>query len=179
MKRMAPEAKRKIAAALIIALFVLVSVIFYLRIGKPMTEMVADTERLRAWVAENGWTSRLIYMSVVCLQVLCAIIPGEPLEMAAGFVFGALEGTLICLGGIALGSMIVFGLVRMFGRRLVEVFFPKEKIDSLRIMQNPKRMFLVIAALMILPGTPKDLLTYCAGLTKISWGTWLLISTRA
>lgn len=177
MKRMAPEAKRKIAAALIIALFVLGSVIVYLRIGKPMTEMVADTERLRAWVAENGWTSRLIYMSVVCMQVLCAIIPGEPLEMAAGFVFGALEGTLICLGGIALGSMIVFGLVRLFGRRLVEVFFPKEKIDSLRIMQNPKRMFLVIAALMILPGTPKDLLTYCAGLTKISWGTWLLIST--
>jgi len=177
MKRISPDLRRKIAACAVIVIMIIASLVAYERVGKPMTELVKDTDRLRAWVAEQGWNSRLIYMAMVCAQVLVAVIPGEPLEMAAGFAFGPIEGTLICLGGIALGSMVVFGLVRVFGVKLVEVFFSKEKIDSLKIMRNPKKVFLVTAALMILPGTPKDLLTYCAGLTKISWVTWLLIST--
>lgn len=177
MKRLSLETRRKVIGITVLAAFVIASLIVYVRIGKPMTELVKDTDRLREWVADKGWASRLIYMAAVCLQVLVAVIPGEPLEMAAGFAFGPIEGTLICLGGIALGSMIVFGLVRLFGVKLVEIFFSREKIDSLKIMRNPKRVFLVTAALMILPGTPKDLLTYCAGLTKISWTTWLLICT--
>lgn len=177
MKMMTMETRRRIIGIAILTVLLAASLIAYERIGKPMTELVKDTDRLREWVAERGWHSRLIYMAVVCLQVLVAVIPGEPLEMAAGFAFGPIEGTLICLGGIALGSMIVFGLVRVFGMKLVELFFDRDKIDSLKILRNPKKVFLVTAALMILPGTPKDLLTYCAGLTRISWTTWLLIST--
>lgn len=177
MAKMSQETRKKLVGIAILALFIIGSAVVYVRVGKPLTDLVKDTERLRAWVAQYGWRSRIIYMAVMCLQVLVAVIPGEPLELAAGYVFGALEGTLLCLGGIALGSVIVFGLVRAFGIKLVEVFFSREKIDSLRIMKNPRRLFLVTAALMILPGTPKDLLTYCAGLTKISFGTWLLICT--
>jgi len=177
MKKTTSKSHGKIIGIVVLAALVFVSLIVYVRIGKPMTELVKDTDRLREWVEEKGWASRLIYMAAVCLQVLVAVIPGEPLEMAAGFAFGPIEGTLICLGGIALGSMIVFGLVRLFGVKLVEIFFDREKIDSLKILRNPKRVFLVTAALMILPGTPKDLLTYCAGLTRISWTTWLLICT--
>ena len=177
MKKLSHKKRNQLIVIGILLLIAVVMAIVYVRVGKPLTDFVSDTDRLRAWVAEKGWGSRLIYMAVVCLQVILAVIPGEPLEMAAGFAFGPVEGALICIAGISLGSMIVFGLVRLFGMKLVEVFFSREKIDSLKIMRNPKRMFLVTAALMILPGTPKDLLTYCAGLTKISWLTWLLIST--
>ena len=73
--------------------------------------------------------------------------------------------------------MTVFALVRVFGMKLVRVFFSQEKIDSLKILKNPKRLFILTAVLMILPGTPKDLLTYCAGLTNIPFGAWMLISS--
>jgi len=33
----------------------------------------------------------------------------------------------------------------------------------------------LMTILMVVPGTPKDLLTYFAGLTDIAWGPWLLI----
>lgn len=177
MTRLSQEKKKQLIGIGIIALLAVISLAAYVGIGRPLAELSRDTERLRAWVVEKGWSSRLIYMGVMCFQVLVAVIPGEPLELAAGYVFGALEGTLVCLGGIALGSVIVFGLVRVFGVKLVEIFFSREKIDSLQIMKNPRRLFWVTAVLMILPGTPKDLLTYCAGLTKISFGTWLLICT--
>ena len=174
---MQTDKRKKILALALLALFIAVSAVIVVRIGRPMTQWVEDIDSFRAWVHAHGWRSRVIFMAMVCLQVVVAVIPGEPLEMAAGYVFGAVEGTLLCLGGIAAGSLIVFGLVRAFGRRLVELFFSKEKIDSLKILRNPKRLYTVTAVLMILPGTPKDLLTYCAGLTKIPLGAWLLIST--
>jgi len=167
----------KIVAVAIIAALCIAGMIIYLRIGKPLTELVRDPERLRAWMESYGWKSRLVYMAIVCLQVIVAVIPGEPLELAGGYLFGGLEGTLLCMAGIALGSMVVFGTVRLFGRRLVEVFFSREKIDSLKIMQNPKRLGVIMIVLMMLPGTPKDLLTYCAGLTPVSFGAWMLICT--
>ena len=82
-----------------------------------MVDMVRDPARLRAWLDGFGLgKSRIVYAAMVCFQVIVAIIPGEPLELAAGYAFGAFEGTLICLAGIFIGSMIVFSLlVRRFG----------------------------------------------------------------
>ena len=65
---------------------------------------------------------------MVVLQVVVAVIPGEPLEIAAGYAFGALEGTLLCMVGTWIGGLMVFLLVRRFGVRAVEIFFPLEKL---------------------------------------------------
>ena len=66
-------------------------------------------------------------------------------------------------------------LVRRFGVRLVQIFFTKEKLQSLRFLHaSPKRDFLYLLIFMI-PGTPKDLLCYFAGLTDIRFPVWLII----
>ena len=171
------ESRRTAMGAAIVAALVIASVILYLRLGKPMIALVRDPARLRAWVDGLGWKSRIVYGAMVCFQVVVAIIPGEPLELAAGYAFGALEGTLICLAGIFAGSMIVFLLVRRFGIKLVRLFFSEEKIRSMRFLKNPRRLFIVTAVLMLVPGTPKDLLTYCAGLTPLPVTTWMLIAS--
>ena len=171
------ESRRTAMGAAILAALVIASVILYLRLGKPMIALVRDPARLRAWVDGLGWKSRIVYGAMVCFQVVIAIIPGEPLELAAGYAFGALEGTLICLAGIFAGSMIVFLLVRRFGIKLVRLFFSEEKIRSMRFLKNPRRLFIVTAVLMLVPGTPKDLLTYCAGLTPLPVTTWMLIAS--
>ncbi|MBE5808352.1 MAG: TVP38/TMEM64 family protein, partial [Clostridiales bacterium] len=122
--------KRAMVIALLLALAGL-GVYAYMRIGAPLMEMVSDTERLRAWVQEKGWWSRVIYGAFVALQVIVAPIPGGALEIAAGYAFGTLEGTLICLAGIFAASVLIFAVVRRFGRRVVRLFFSEEKIDSL------------------------------------------------
>ncbi len=45
----------------------------------------------------------------------------------------------------------------------------------MKFLNNPKKLFGLTAVLMLVPGTPKDLLTYCAGLTKLPVGVWMLI----
>ena len=115
------------------------------------------------------------------LGALCmmALIPGELVEISAGYVFGAWGGALLCLAGTTLGSVLVLLLVRRFGGRFVYAFYPKEKIDALPILRNPKKRNLLTLVLFLLPGTPKDLLTYGIGLTDMSIPSYLALTTVA
>lgn len=160
-------------AAIIIA--VLLGALVCWRIGVPMLRFASEPEKFRAWVRVNGFGGKLAYAGMVILQVVVALIPGEPLEIAGGYAFGALEGTLLCMGAAALGSLMVFALVRRFGVRLAEVFFPQSKLRSLRFLQSSPRRDFLFLLIFTIPGTPKDLLCYFAGLTDIKFGTWLLI----
>ena len=170
------EKQKKIAGAFVFAalgLFFLGVTVF---LGKPLLSLVEDPEVFRAWVEEKGWVARLIFIGMVTVQVIVALIPGEPLEIGAGIAFGSVEGTLLCLVGITVGSAIVFFLVRKLGVRLVEVFFSMEKIHSLRILQNERRLEKILFLLMMIPGTPKDLICYFIGLTEMKLGTWLVMT---
>ena len=77
--------------------------------------------------------------------------------------------------GFLLGSWLVFSLVRRFGVKLVEVFFDQKKLDEIRILRNPKKVKLISFLLMLIPGTPKDMLSYFSGLTKLTTIEWLTI----
>ena len=162
-----------------IALLLLAALVFGLwrYMGKPAMKLISDPASFRAWVEAHGWYSRLVFLGMVIFQVIVAVIPGEPFEIAAGFAFGALEGTLLSIAGAALGSVITFWLVRRFGMRLVRVFFSEEQISSVKFLKtNKKRRFLFLLVYMT-PGTPKDLLGYFAGLTDIPFPVFCLICT--
>ncbi len=160
-------------------LALIVTVLFFLSItvflGKPLLSLFRDPEVFRTWVEERGFWARILFVGMVVLQVIVALIPGEPLEIAAGIAFGAWEGTLLSLIGIVIGSFLVFQLVRGLGVKFVEVFFPLEKIHSLKFLQNTRRFDVLVFLLMMLPGTPKDLISYFIGLTPMKTGHWLLI----
>lgn len=171
--------KKRWLAGIVLAVLLLVSVLIFWEIGKPLVLFVGDTERLRAWVDSNWFWSRLAYIGIVILQIVVAMIPGEPFEIAAGYAFGAVEGTIICMLGSAVGGTLVFLLTRRFGVKLVEVFVPLEKIHSLKFLRDDKKRDIVIFLLFFIPGTPKDALSYFAGLTKMDLKTWILITSIA
>ena len=170
--------KKKIYLFAIIVALLFIAAVGYL-VGKPMVEFVREPERFRAWVDSSGFVSRVIFVGMVVFQLVIALIPGEPLEMGAGYAFGAVEGTILCIIGCVIGSALVFLFVRRFGVKLVEVFFPREKIRSLRFLQDSRRLDLLTFIVFFIPGTPKDLLSYFIGLTDMKLGTWLFITAVA
>ena len=170
--------KKKIYLFAIVVALLFIAAVGYL-VGKPMVEFVREPERFRAWVDSSGFMSRVIFVGMVVFQLVIALIPGEPLEMGAGYAFGAWEGTILCIIGCVIGSALVFLFVRRFGVKLVEVFFPREKIRSLRFLQDSRRLNLLTFIVFFIPGTPKDLLSYFIGLTDMKLGTWLLITAVA
>lgn len=158
-----------------VGIFVLFCVVVSYFLGVPMIRLAENPQAFREWVDSYGILGRILFVGMVVLQVLVAFIPGEPVELAAGYAFGVLEGSLLTLTGFLVGSWIIFALVRRFGVRLVEVFFPKNRIKEFGFLKNPKKAKVLAFILMTIPGTPKDFLSYFAGLTPLTLKQWLAI----
>ena len=171
------EKQKKTIAAAGVVIFILLSLFLFWFVGRPMIRFAKKPELFRQWVDQRGIWGKAAFVGMVFLQVLVAIIPGEPLELCGGYAFGAFWGTALCLIGAVLGSVAVFAFVRKFGQPLVEVFFPKEKLESLRFLRSSPKRDALFWLIFTVPGTPKDLLCYFAGLTDLSWGKWLLMAT--
>lgn len=173
------EKEKKWLAGGGLALFLLLSGLVCWFAGRPLIRFMNQPELFRQWVDQQGFWAPVAFVGMVVLQVVVAIIPGEPLEIAAGYAFGVLEGTLLCILGTWIGGLAVFLLVRRFGTRAVEVFFPLEKLNELKFLKNEKRLTFWVFLVFFLPGTPKDVLCYFVGLTKLPLRTWILISAVA
>ena len=169
------EKQKKWVFAAAFVVFVVFCVLTGWLVGVPMVEFANDPERFREWVDASGIWGRVLFVGMVVLQVVVAFIPGEPVELAAGYAFGFWEGSALTMAGFLLGSWLVFALVRKFGVKLVEVFFHKNKIAELRFLQNPRKAKIIAFLLMLIPGTPKDFLSYFAGLTPLTLSQWLRI----
>lgn len=169
------EKQKKWVFAAAFVIFIVFCALTGWLIGVPMVELANDPERFRGWVDASGIWGRVLFVGMVVLQVVVAFIPGEPVELAAGYAFGFWEGSALTMTGFLLGSWLVFALVRKFGVKLVEVFFRKNKIAELRFLQNHRKVKIIAFLLMLIPGTPKDFLSYFAGLTPLTLSQWLLI----
>lgn len=154
---------KKSKVFIVIGIIIIIGIVALFSI--PFIKFIKDPDKLRAFIDSFGIFSQLAYFILVTIQILIPFIPGEPFEMFAGYAFGGLEGFIICLLAESLGSIIVIFLTRKYGQKFVETFFSKDKIKKLSFLKN-KKVFILFAIIFILPGTPKDLLCYFAGLSK-------------
>ena len=138
-----------------------------------------NVDKLVAFSREHIFVGSIIFLLICIAQVVVAFVPGELVEIAAGVIFGPWQGIFMCLLGLTLGSVIVIVLVRKFGVKLIETFYPSEKIDSLPILNDPKKRNFMIFILFLIPGTPKDFITYLIGLTKVSIPMYIILTTFA
>ena len=115
-------------------------------------------------------------------QIFLIIIPGEPLEVLAGMCYGTIGGTIFITVSAFIISSLIFFAVRKFGRKFVYSFCSKEsveKIENSKLFKNVDKIEWIMIILFLIPGTPKDLLVYIAGLLPIKPLRFILISTFA
>ena len=165
-----------ITLVFVLIVFLLIGYFVGLRLVRQFRE---EPETFRAYVKSHGLLGQLTMIGIMMLQVVVAIIPGEPFEVGAGFTFGWFEGALLCLAGTAAASALIYLAVKKWGTALVELFFPRKQIKQYAFLRNKKKLDVLVFILFLIPGTPKDLLVYLIGLTPMKLGTFLLLSTLA
>jgi uncharacterized membrane protein YdjX (TVP38/TMEM64 family) len=139
----------------------------------------AYREAFSAWVAGLGLWGIFILLGLQILQIIVAIIPGGPVELIAGAAYGAWAGFGICAAGCVIASSLVFITVRKFGLPLLRRFFGEKKIKTWKFLEDSKKTATVVFILFFIPGTPKDLLTWFAPLSRLSLARFVLISVVA
>lgn len=133
-------------------------------------------------VENSGVLGMLSLFGLQVAQIFLIIVHGEPIEILAGMCYGSLWGTVFIMVSACIISTSIFLLVRKFGRKFVYDFCDKkkvEKIENSKVFQNPKKIEFIMLILFLIPGTPKDLLVYVAGLLPIKPLKFIIISTFA
>ncbi len=168
-------------------LFSIISIVAFVIIAGLLTWLFADTfaphmestASFRAFLDSFGWKGRLILFGLQCAQIVLAFIPGEIIELGAGYAYGAIEGSLICLLGVALSSSAIFLLIKKVGVSLVEAIISREKILELRFINTERKLNRLVFLLFFIPGTPKDAFTYLVALTDMRLSTFLSLTLIA
>ena len=162
-----------ISLFVLLALTVLLTVLFW--------NFFANTDQadFRTYVESFGPAAPLIFLGAQMLQIFLPLLPGEVMEISAGILFGAVKGTLLCLLGIVVASAAVFWLVRRFGRSVLDLYFDVDKLYETKLFSSEERIKRLLFLLFFIPGTPKDLFTFIAPLSRVTLSEFLWISMIA
>ena len=171
--------RRRVVSLFSIFIFIGLFIFLFFAVGKPLIQFVEEPEQFRTWLDSYGIWGRVIFVGMTLLQILIGIIPGEPLEIGAGYAFGVWEGFLLCEIGILIGSALIWCFSHYLGIKAVEAFYPREKLNELKFLKDSQKLNITTFILFFIPGTPKDMLTYVLGLTPMKLSTCLFITTVA
>lgn len=117
-------------------------------------------------------------LALVIVQIFLLFLPIEPVELLAGMCYGTLGGLALIYIGVILTTIIVYFLVKLFGRQFIYYIVSKEKIEKLEnseFWRNSKKIDIALFIAYFIPGTPKGLLTYIGALLPISFPKFLAI----
>ncbi len=135
-----------------------------------------DREKLESFLVSLGPISFIGFIILQIFQVVAAPVPGEVTGFIGGYFYGTLPGIFLSTIGLTIGSWLAFSMAKIFGRPFVEKFVKKETLEKYDYLLHHKGAFLAFL-LFLIPGFPKDLLSYVLGLGHLTTREFLIIST--
>lgn len=154
----------QISGKTIVWLIVVVVLIVAITIAMlPLVRLMSTQEgqaKITQKIQDFGVFAPLLFLLLQVLQVVIAVIPGGPVPIIGGVLFGKWGALALCLAGFFLGTVLVYYLVQWIGRPLVDKFVSPEHFEKFAFLQDSKRLDALILLVFFLPGLPKDVLTY-------------------
>jgi uncharacterized membrane protein YdjX (TVP38/TMEM64 family) len=168
---------RRVLSLLAFPLLFLVLLVLTVVFWNELWILFSSPQTLREWIRSTGVIAPLVFVAVQAFQVVFFFIPGEIPQVAGGYMFGLWTGTVLSLVGITLGATFNFVIARLLGVPFVNVLFSTEKVERARRVANSPKARLSFFLFFLIPGIPKDILCYVAGLSAMKLHMFLLFST--
>ena len=160
------------APRVIKGVFMLIALVLLIVVGRALGGYVPQ---FTSWVGSLGIWGPLVFIAGYAVATV-AFIPGSLLTLAAGAIFGLLQGTAYVFLGATIGSALAFLVARYGARRWVERRLeghPRfEVVDRAVAREGLKIVFL----LRLSPAFPYNLLNYALGLTSVRFRDYVLAS---
>ena len=125
-------------------------------------------DQIRMWLVDSGIWAPLFYMAVMAVAVVFSPIPSLPLDIAAGSFFGPVTGTIYSVFGALGGAVVSFLIARFLGRDFIERFLGGHV--NFCSSCSDKLLTKIVFLSRLLPVVSFDIISYGAGLTKMTLG---------
>ena len=168
---------RKVLALALFPLFFIALAVPIIIWHEELWGLFSSARLLRAWVDGWGLWAPLAFVGLQTFHVIVFVLPGEVVQIAGGYLFGVWKGTLLAVAGTLPGAAIDFGLARALGRPFVANLFPRERLLALEKLLSSRSAKTVFFLLFLIPGIPKDILCYVAGVSPLGFWFFLGVST--
>ncbi len=181
-QRKKDRAHRKIKAfssilKLALLIFILIGLPAYIYFYQPeLIENMSSMENVNAFFERYKAESVFVYVGAQVVQIVICIIPGQWLQFAAGYMYGFWLGFFFSLVGAAAGSVITYYLAKLLGRDAMHLIFGEAKINDFIHKLNSKKAIVVVFLIFLIPGVPKDLCNYAAGISEMKLKPFLIVS---
>lgn len=141
-----------------------------------LLRLYQDKHFLKATVKSWGWLGPLVFMIIQALQVIISPIPGEVTGLAGGFLFGAGLGFFYSTIGLTVGTLVCFGVGRWLGAAFLQRFVAQRYWEKMGFIVEAEGAILCFI-LYLIPGFPKDIISYLFGLSPMPFWVFAVVST--
>ena len=173
----APQHGRRLLALLAYPLLFAAMVVLSILYHEQLWALATAPAELRDWVQGFGVAAPLVFVAVQIIQVVIFIIPGEVPQIASGYLFGIAGGLALTSAGIAIGSGIAFLASRLLGTEFLRAILRGDQVARMRQVAASPRATITFFLFFLVPGIPKDILCYVAGLSRMRFSVFMVIST--
>ncbi len=159
------------------AIAALIVIIMCIAVAMAMKNGVLSSQRaFTDFVKSAGIFAPIVFLVIEITSVVIAILPcslGYPVSAAA---FGPVFGFILNAVATMAGSLIIFWIVRVWGKPLVEAVVEKKHFDKYgKLMEKTSMFEKILVPAMLVPFFPDNVLCYLAGLTKIEFKRFFMI----
>lgn len=180
IKKAEKENKRRVILSVVkISMLVLIVVGIPLYLWFFHGDWIKSFENINdvvAFLEKYETQSIFVYIGLQIVQIVISIIPGQVFQMAAGYIYGFWPALLFAMTGALLGTTLSFMLAKALGRDFLHIFFGEEKMSYYIERLNSKKMYAIVFFLYLIPGIPKDMVSYAAGVSEIKFKPFIIIS---
>jgi uncharacterized membrane protein YdjX (TVP38/TMEM64 family) len=137
--------------------------------------LAAWTKQLEGWISGLGAAGYAAFYAIYVVAALL-FVPGAPLTIAGGFLFGLLRGTAIVWLAATTAAGLAFLIARHAARGAVEARARRDRRFTAIDQAIGERGWKIVALLRLSPAVPFSLSNYFYGLTAIRFWPYLLTS---
>lgn len=127
---------------------------------------------LNSYQSQSYW----IYLGIQVLQIIISVIPGQFMNMAAGWLFGFPIAFLLSVAGAIIGTFLTYHMAKILGKKAVKTVMKPQRYNQFLRRLNSKKAYIIVFILYLVPGLPKDVLGYIAGVSDVKFIPFLVIS---
>jgi uncharacterized membrane protein YdjX (TVP38/TMEM64 family) len=141
-----------------------------------LVRLYRDKQFLKETVSAWGWAAPVVFMAIQALQVIISPFPGEITGPVGGALFGTWWGTVYSTIGLTAGTLTCFAIGRKWGEPLVRPWLSERHWNRLNFILEAEGAILCFI-LYLLPGFPKDIISYLFGISPMPFWLFAVVST--